>query len=333
MIVGLAYAWYLIGPLFVPVGPEHTHSPLQHFTMGVAEFVHLMWWGLLLGIVSVGLMETVPQQVIVRGLSGQGRLTGIVRATGAGLLFDVCSHGILMIGMKLYERGASIGQTAAFLLASPWNSISLTIILWALIGWQLTLAFVLLSAVIGIITGWIFDTLVAAGRLPDNPARLHVAQSPDETPLWPMVTAWWRSLPWDRAMAAQVLRDGLRGSRVVLRWLLFGLVLAAAIRALVPVDQFSAWFGPTMVGVFFTVLAATIIEVCSEGSAPLAADLVTRADAPGNGFTFLMAGAATDYTEVMSLQQTTGHWSLALLLPAIAVPQTILIGILLNALA
>ncbi|MEM8627236.1 MAG: hypothetical protein AAGF32_04775, partial [Pseudomonadota bacterium] len=43
VIVGLAYAWYLVGPLFVTVGPEHTHSPLQHFTMGVAEFVHLMW--------------------------------------------------------------------------------------------------------------------------------------------------------------------------------------------------------------------------------------------------------------------------------------------------
>ena len=82
-----------------------------------------------------------------------------------------------------------------------------------------------------------------------------------------------------------------------------------------------------------TVIAATIVEVCSEGSAPLAADLVTRASAPGNGFTFLMAGVATDYTEIMSLKDTTGSWKLALMLPVLAVPQTLVVAVLLNALA
>jgi uncharacterized membrane protein YraQ (UPF0718 family) len=82
--------------------------------------------------------------------------------------------------------------------------------------------------------------------------------------------------------------------------------------------------------VFATVIAETIFEVCSVGSAPIAADLVTRASAPGNGFTFLMAGVATDYTEIMSLRDTTGSWKLALMLPVIAVPQTLLIGVLLN---
>ena len=34
-----------------------------------------------------------------------------------------------MVGAKLYERGASIGQVMAFLIASPWNSFSLTLTL------------------------------------------------------------------------------------------------------------------------------------------------------------------------------------------------------------
>ena len=77
-------------------------------------------------------------------------------------MLDLCSHGILMVGTKLYERGASLGQLMAFLIASPWNSLSLTIILITLItliGWGWTLAFVALSMVIGIITGIIFDRL------------------------------------------------------------------------------------------------------------------------------------------------------------------------------
>ena len=47
-----------------------------------------------------------------------------------------------MVGAKLYERGASIGQLMAFLIASPWNSLSLTIIMVSLIGWQWTLMFI-----------------------------------------------------------------------------------------------------------------------------------------------------------------------------------------------
>ena len=55
---------------------------------------------------------------------------GLLRAALAGVFLDLCSHGILAVGMKLYERGASAGQVMTFLLASPWNSFSLTLILY-----------------------------------------------------------------------------------------------------------------------------------------------------------------------------------------------------------
>jgi hypothetical protein len=47
-------------------------------------------------------------------------------------------------------------------------------------------------------------------------------------------------------------------------------------------------------------------------------------------FLFLMAGATTDYTEIMSLRSTTGRWFCALALPLLTVPQVLLIGWLLN---
>jgi hypothetical protein len=75
-------------------------------------------------------------------------------------------------------------------------------------------------------------------------------------------------------------------------------------------DTFSTYFGPTLFGLAMTLIATTIIEVCSEGSSPIAADLLTRAAAPGNAFTFLMAGAATDYTEIMGLKERTGSWKM-----------------------
>jgi uncharacterized membrane protein YraQ (UPF0718 family) len=79
-----------------------------------------------------------------------------------------------------------------------------------------------------------------------------------------------------------------------------------------------------------TLVTTTLLEVCSEGSSPLAAELINRAQAPGNSFAFLMAGAATDYTEIMSLRETTASWKCALFLPLVTVPQVVLFGALLN---
>ncbi|MEO0393411.1 MAG: permease [Pseudomonadota bacterium] len=323
-VTALAYGWYLINP----ASPVADHSAMTHFTHGVFDLINTMWWGLLLGVVFVGLMDRVPKELVMQALGGTRKATGILKATAAGVAFDLCSHGILMVGMKLYERGATIGQTFAFLLASPWNSISLTIILIALIGWPWTLAFIVLSAVIGVITGLVVDSLVARGLLPDNPNRMGV--TPPDAPLSTGLRRWFSSLQPSGRGAVAVLADGLRGSKMVLRWLLFGVVLASLIRAFVPAEVFADWFGPGLLGLFITVIVATIIEVCSEGSAPIAADIVNRAGAPGNGFTFLMTGVATDYTEVMSLRDTTGRWVLAFAVPIIAVPQTIMIAALIN---
>ncbi len=73
-----------------------------------------------------------------------------------------------MVGAKLYERGAGIGQVIAFLVASPWNSFSLTVLLIALAGLKWTLTFIVLSIVIALIAGYIFDILVSQGLLPGN---------------------------------------------------------------------------------------------------------------------------------------------------------------------
>lgn len=72
------------------------------------------------------------------------------------------------------------------------------------------------------------------------------------------------------------------------------------------------------------------MEVCSEGSVPLAADLVNVAKAPGNAFIFLMAGVATDLTEILLIRQTMKSWKVALALPLITVPQIVVIGVLMN---
>ncbi len=302
-------------------------SYLTPFAHALVTLMTTMWWGIALGIVAVGLMGRVPREYFMALLGPGDKVAGLWRAALAGLLLDLCSHGILMVGARLYERGASLAQLMTFLIASPWNSLSLTLILIALIGLPWTLAFIAGSVVIAFVTGFVFMLLEKKGKLPANP---HTVALPADFDIKADARARLKSFRFTPRWLGLTLRDGLKESVMVMRWLFFGAILASLIRAFVPTEMLGAYFGPTIMGLFLTLLVTTIVEVCSEGSTPIGAELVTRAGAPGNGFTFLMAGVATDYTEIMVLRGLTRSWKAALLLPLVSVPQILLLGWIFN---
>jgi len=320
-IIAIAYLAGFALPHDAPFG-------LGVFTHGVQEMMNLMWWGILIGMLAVGLIDRVPREYVIGAIGRDQGVKSIVRALMAGVLLDLCNHGVLMVGAKLYERGASLGQVFAFLIASPWNSLSLTIIIGVLMGWEWMAVFLVASLVIAFATGLIVEALERKGLVKPNPNRIDL---PADFHVWREAKAGLRATRYDAAFVRDIVRRSLTASRMVLRWLFFGIVLAALIQATVPTEIFATWFGATLLGLSTTLVAATIIEVCSEGSVPIAADLMTRASAPGNAFTFLMAGAATDYTEILVLKEVTQRLKAALLLPLLTVPQVLVIGWALNA--
>jgi len=181
--------------------------------------------------------------------------------------------------------------------------------------------------VIALTTGYLFDYFEQKGTLPANP---FVSEIPEDFKFWKEANKRFATVIWDRHLFSDIASTGLTGSKMVIRWLLFGVLLASAIRGFVALEDFQNYFGPSLIGLAATLLAATIIEVCSEGSTPIAADLMTRANAPGNSFAFLMTGVATDYTEVMVIKDTMKSWKTALFLPLLTVPQVVVVALILN---
>lgn len=325
-LAGVAFG-YICFLVIRSITPEWSQSTAGHFAHSIYDLINTMAWGAALGILMVAFLAKVPRELVMSLLGTHGGMQGMLRATGAGLLLDLCSHGILMVGAKLYERGATTGQVMAFLIASPWNSFSLTLILVAMIGLSWTLTFIVLSALVAIITGLVFDALVARGTLPKNP---NTTELPEGFQFWPTALEALKQINLSHRSLGQFVLDGIKESRMVLRWLLFGVLLAALIRTFVPADYFGTYFGPTVLGLGVTLVVATILEVCSEGSTPIAADIFNRALAPGNSFAFLMTGVSTDYTEIMVLKDVTRSWKLALFLPLITVPQVVVLAFILN---
>jgi len=300
---------------------------LSMFAQVQREILRDMSWGLALGILSVGLMNKVPREYFT-ALMGRGNsFPDIVKAACAGVVLDMCNHGILVITAKLYERGLSLPQVMAFLIASPWNSLSLTFILISLIGWQWTLVFTLASMLIAIVSGVVYQHLTRKGILPANP---NAVVMPENFNLMADAKARLKEFRLSRAWMISILKEGWQDSQMILRWILFGAVLAAAIHAFVPSNLFAQWFGPTLIGLIVTLVFAAILEICSEGSVPIASEIMKTAHAPGNSFAFLMAGVCTDYTEILVVREFTKSWKIALSIPLVTVPQVIVLSLLMN---
>lgn len=321
-VVALFYLLFLLSP-----NPLMEFEWVDMFATSVFDLMNKMFWGLLFAVVFVGVLDRIPKEFVMKVLGRNGSFSGILRATLAGVLLDLCSHGILVVGMKLYQRGASLGQVMAFIIASPWNSFSLTLILWSLVGFNWMISFLLLSMLIAVLSGVVFDFLVKRGVLPKNENSCDL---PSGFKFLPEFKKLLKKSDYSLGNCISVLFDGLKASKMVMRWILFGVVLASIVRTFVSLDVFEMYFGPSVLGLGMTLLVATVLEVCSEGSTPIAADILNRASAPGNAFAFLMTGVSTDYTEIMSLKETTKSWKISLFLPLVTLPQIILIALIIN---
>ncbi len=327
LITGLSIIGVISTYLFYFIFPYNMPAQLHHFTHTVIDILGDMWWGVGLGIIIVGIMSKLPREAFSAAMGQSNSFGGLLRAVFAGLFLDLCCHGILLVAAKLYERGVSLAQVITFLVASPWNSISLTLILIGLIGFKWTLLYIAGSVVIALISGVIIQKLVTKESLPDNP---NTPDAENQISFKEAMRPFIQSIHFSLPGSIGILKSGWRDGKMIIKWLLFGTLIAASLRTFVPADLFAEWLGPTVLGLFITLLMATIIEICSEGSAPVAGEIVTNANAPGNGFTFLMAGVATDYTEIMAIKEFTGRWKIALALPLITVPQVLFIGFLMN---
>jgi uncharacterized membrane protein YraQ (UPF0718 family) len=99
-----------------------------------------VWWALVFGFaISAAVQAWVPRARIERALGGSGARPVAV-ATGLGAASSSCSYAAIAIAKSLFQKGASASTTLAFQFASTNLVWELGLVLWALIGWQFTLA-------------------------------------------------------------------------------------------------------------------------------------------------------------------------------------------------
>jgi uncharacterized membrane protein YraQ (UPF0718 family)/YHS domain-containing protein len=311
---------------------------LNPFFDSFVEYTALIWWAVLIGFLIGGVIDYfVPRSYIEKYLS-RHRPRTILYSVAFGFLMSACSHGILAIAIQLYKKGAATSSVVAFLLASPWANLPITFLLFGFFGWK-SILIIISAIVIAIITGLIFQALERRGMVECN----HCAMGEDTEKLASFsvikdVKRRWREYEFTAKNNIEAFKGTMRGSwaltKMVMWWLLIGMIMASFARGFIPHEWFAEYMGPTMLGLLITLFFATIIEVCSEGSAPLSFEIYERsvqAGAPafGNSFTFLMAGVATDYTEIGLIWHNIGKRA-AMWIPIITIPQILVLAFFFN---
>ncbi|MFP4112174.1 MAG: permease [Candidatus Woesearchaeota archaeon] len=310
----------LVSSYFIPF--------LNPFYDAFIEYTEMIWWAILLGLFIGGIIDAlIPQEYVTKFLSRKKKRT-ILFATVFGFLMSACSHGILAIAIALHKKGASIPAVIAFLLAAPWANLTVTILLFGFFGIK-ALFFILSAIVVAIITGLIFQVLEKKGLI-EKSKEIKVDEHFSIRKDLKKRFAERKNKNFSKTFN-EIMKSTWSLTKMVLWWMLIGMVIASAARAFVPMNIFDRFFGPTILGIVITLIAATIIEVCSEGSAPMAFEIFRQTGAFGNSFVFLMAGVATDYTEIGLLWSNIGKKT-ATWLPIITVPQIIILGFVFNAL-
>lgn len=317
-IIKLGKKLKIVGAIFLLVLLISFHPFFAPLNESLISYLGLIWWAVVLGLVMGGLIDYfIPDGFIFKYL-GQKRISSIFYAVLAGFLMSACSHGILAISMQLYKKGASIPAVITFLLASPWANLTVTILLFSFFGIK-AIFFVLAAMLIALVTGFVFMVAENLGWI-EKSKNIKFKGKYE----WKHIKQF-----HPKHSFFGVMKGSVNLANMILWWILIGVLAAALIGAYVPGHLFIEYLGPNISGILLTLLFATVIEVCSEGSSPIAFEIFNKVGVLGNPFVFLMAGVVTDYTEIGLIWTTIGKRS-AILLPLVTVPLVLIFGILFN---
>lgn len=284
------------------------------------KMLTLVWWAMGLGFIIGGLIDyLIPKRYVEKVLSQPNKRT-LVYAVLLGTLLSTCCHGILAISMQLYKKGASVPAIITLLMAAPWANFPMTILMVVFFGYK-GLLIIFSSILIALIVGFIFQQLQRVSLL-DKSIPVDSVKEFDFS-----IRADIKQRVSQYSLSKHQLLIDFKGildgawnlMKMVLWWFIIAMVISSYIAAFVPHGFLEQYFGPTVFGLFSTLIATTLIEICSEGSSVLAFELYNQTGSLANVFVFLLAGVATDFTEIGLIWTTIGRRT-ALLIPLISVP-------------
>lgn len=242
------------------------------------------------------------------------RLVGYFFGSGFGAITPFCSCSSIPLFLGFTSAGIPLGITMAFLFTSPIINEVAVIMLWSLLGWKFTVAYIVVGMAVGIVGGMILDAVKGERWLKDFAAKAYqkaAVEAQDnnndiEVPEAPKMTM---------AERHQFAKDELKEIvGRIWKWVLIGVGLGAALHGFVPDGWFAANLGS---GQWWSVPAAVFAGLPlysnATGVIPVMESLIMKGLPVGTTLAFCMSTVAASFPEFIMLKQVMTFRLLAMI--------------------
>jgi uncharacterized membrane protein YraQ (UPF0718 family) len=293
-------------------------AALHFFVMDVAKILLLLTTVIYL----MGWLRALftPERVraLMKGRSGPGaRLT----AVGLGAVTPFCSCSSIPLFIGFVEAGIPLGVTLSFLIASPMVDLAAIAVLLGVIGWKITLVYVLTGLIIAFAGGYILQAFKLERWVEDYVwnIRMGAAQTVEaDTGLRARHDYAWNEV---RQIVGRIWK-----------YVLIGVGIGALIHGYVPADFVARIAGDgSFLSVVVAVLAGVPMYSDAVGIIPVAEALLGKGVPLGTVLAFMMAVIALSLPEMLILRKVV-KWPLLGIFAAYLAASFVLVGVLFNSL-
>lgn len=273
---------------------------------------------LLFGFGVAGLLSVlISPEWTQQHLGGRG-LRPVIEAALWGVPLPLCSCSVIPVAVSMRRHGASRAATTAFLLSTPQTGVDSIAVTYALLG----PVFALFRPIAALLSGMLGGVLVLLlGESPAADPAVPACEEPCCTGEGSQSSAVVRAVRYGYVTLPRDLAVSL----------LVGVLIAGAVSALVPPQQFHAYLGGGLASILIAMAVGIPLYVCATASVPIAVGLMHMGASPGTALAFLIAGPATNAATLTTIWKFLGRRTAMLYLLTVALSAT-LCGLLLDVL-
>jgi len=261
------------------------------------KFTGMAFPWLLMGYLFAGMLKVlIPAGFLEKNVGGGFK--SIIYATLIGIPLPLCSCGVIPTAMGLKRRGASLGATISFLIATPVTSVTTLFLLCAFFGLKFVILMVFAGIFIAIFTGLLADILLGSSQ--------SVAKKEIKCSHCDVVCEHEHYVGINEKIKGIFKYGFLEIGRDTLPWILLGLLGAGVIATLIPNEAIGKYLGTGLLPPILMVIIGTPMYICSTGSIPFVAALASKGLTLGGAVVFLIVGPATNLSTFFVLARELG---------------------------
>lgn len=252
---------------------------------------------LVISFIIAGLLHNFLTPDKLQKSLGNKKISSILKSTLSGMLLPICSCGVIPIGISMYYSGVYLGPVLAFMTSTPVINPIAIVLSFGLLGPQITLIYVISGFVVPLIVG------VLGNKLGKDEVCIKFDEDEEELAI---------ELEEEKRSFFENIVDGLKWSfgelaLTISKYVIIGMLVAGFITTVFPNSVIQKYLGnPGVLSLGSIAILACVMYVCAVGHIPFIAALVASGASPGVAITFLIAGAATNLPELISIYNVIG---------------------------